>query len=146
MQVAGLDAAIDNAKAMTGLSQHELFLYKRNEIQSALSAQPIHDQTKKAIERALARFYELEDTYRLFSKKSDFQQDSFVDDLTKLGGIAILDFSADGAPGVELPVKQFVMSYIAATFVSQVFGVQDEGSDTLPGFPNRRGAKLLPRP
>jgi len=138
LQVAGLDRAIEDAMELTGLSQHDLFTHKREEITRALDSQVtskmLHDQTRKAIDRALGRFYDLEDSYHLFSKKSDFQNEVFVDEMTRKGGVAILDFSADGAPGVELPVKQFVMSFIAATLFRKFSDYKTSGQTRFMAF------------
>lgn len=71
-------------------------------------------QTIRAAKRALNRFYELERIYELFSSKSELKDIKFVDNLVNNRSIYIIDFSADGAPGVSIEAKQFVMGYLAA--------------------------------
>jgi DNA helicase HerA-like ATPase len=44
---------------------------------------------------------------------------NFIDEITSKGGVAIFDFSADGAPGVDLKTKQFVMTYLATLLFNQ---------------------------
>jgi hypothetical protein len=85
--------------------------------------------TKSAVRRALNNFVAIEREHKLLSTKSDLQeaiitnniieQVKFVDQITKEGGIAIFDFSADGAPGVDLKTKQFVMTYLASLLFEQ---------------------------
>ena len=85
--------------------------------------------TKSAVRRALNSFITIEREHKLLSTKSDLQeaiitnniieQVNFVDQITKEGGVAIFDFSADGAPGVDLKTKQFVMTYLASLLFEQ---------------------------
>jgi DNA helicase HerA-like ATPase len=73
----------------------------------------ISGPTVAAINRALEKFKGVEDNYNLMSEEPKLDK-SFVDNLTKNREIAIMDFSAAGAPGVDPPLKQFVMSYLAS--------------------------------
>jgi len=73
----------------------------------------IHAATAAAIRRGLNKFMEIERQYNLLSETPQIEG-KFVDDLTKNRGIAIFDFSADGAPGVPLSLKQLVISYLAS--------------------------------
>jgi len=85
--------------------------------------------TKGAIKRALNTFVTIEKDHKLLSTKSDLQeatgtngiieQVKFIEDITRDGGIAIFDFSADAAPGVDLKTKQFVMTYLASLLFEQ---------------------------
>jgi DNA helicase HerA-like ATPase len=85
--------------------------------------------TKGAVKRALNSFVTIEREHKLLSIESDLQeatiidniieQVNFVDQITKEGGVAIFDFSADGAPGVDLKTKQFVMTYLASLLFEQ---------------------------
>jgi DNA helicase HerA-like ATPase len=78
----------------------------------------VHSQTKPAIVRALGKFREIEDTYRLLSTTPQLNFD-FIDNLTKNREIAIIDFSADGAPGVPPNLKQLITSYLSAILYSR---------------------------
>lgn len=74
----------------------------------------VHSQTRPAVERALRKFREIDSPEcRLLSTAPQLGFD-FVDRLTQNREIALIDFSADGAPGVSLALKQLVMSYLAA--------------------------------
>jgi DNA helicase HerA-like ATPase len=61
----------------------------------------------------------LDSEYNLISKDSPLTQVDFVDRITAERGVAILDFSADGAPGVDLPTKQLVISYLASKLLTR---------------------------
>jgi len=74
---------------------------------------PIHSQTAAAIQRGLEKFLEIENQHGLLSAKPHIEND-FIDELTLNRGIAIIDFSADGAPGIPLSIKQLVISYISS--------------------------------
>jgi DNA helicase HerA-like ATPase len=85
--------------------------------------------TKGAVKRALNSFVTIEKEHKLLSTKSNLQEATitdniiehvkFVDQITKEGGVAIFDFSADGAPGVDLKTKQLVMTYLASLLFEQ---------------------------
>ncbi|MHA1331035.1 MAG: ATP-binding protein [Candidatus Hodarchaeales archaeon] len=79
----------------------------------------LHVATRAAIERALQEFCRLETSYSLFSSDSPLKDESFVDTFTKSKNIAIFDFSADGAPGIDLKTKQFVMAYLTSILFDQ---------------------------
>lgn len=72
-----------------------------------------HPATLRAIKNQLNEFYKLEATYKLFSTESSMKDEKFIDDITNNRGIAIIDFSAEGAPGVDPKTKQLVMTYLA---------------------------------
>ena len=71
-------------------------------------------QSKPSIIRAFEKFMIIEEKYRLLSTKSKLTDPNFIDEITKEGNVAILDFSEDGATSVEIETKQLVMTYIAS--------------------------------
>src|SRR5262249_24929281 len=102
-----------------GLSQHDLFTTNITNLRKAIDgAKPeqISSPTKPSIHRALDVFTRvLDQDNQLFSDRSCewFNIHARIEELTK-GGVAILDFSAEGATGVDLPAKQFVIGYLSA--------------------------------
>ncbi|MEM3433313.1 MAG: ATP-binding protein [Candidatus Methanomethyliaceae archaeon] len=110
------------------------------------SASEIHDAAKGAILRALAKFRETEDRYQLFSHRSPLQDGGWVDDLTRRGNIAIVDFSAEGAPGVELPVKQLVMTYLATVLFASFTQYKVRGEDRYLLFVIEEAQNFCPAP
>lgn len=71
-------------------------------------------QSKSAMERAFDKFMEIEDNFHLLSTESRLTDLNFIQQITRHGGVAIIDFSEDGATGVEIQTKQLVMTYIAS--------------------------------
>ncbi|MCD6357361.1 MAG: ATP-binding protein [Thermoproteales archaeon] len=119
-QISGLVTAFEILKDKGYYSLHQFFSdnAKRKKLQETiekLSDKPYSYATAtiKAIKRQLDEFFKLEDTYKLFSSPSPMKDENFVDNITQNRGIAIVDFSAEGAPGVELKTKQLVMAYLA---------------------------------
>jgi hypothetical protein len=73
----------------------------------------LHSGTVAAVLRALEKFFDVENEHGLLSQEPKLGQ-GFVDNLTKNREIAIIDFSAAGAPGIPPNLKQFVVSYFAS--------------------------------
>jgi len=123
LQVAGIEILIDNMIARGDITEGnfqnvftnpDAFDRARARL-AALSHRntPIHSATAAAIQRGLNKFREIENQHGLLSAKPSMEND-FIDDLTSNREIAIIDFSADGAPGIPLSVKQLVISYISS--------------------------------
>jgi DNA helicase HerA-like ATPase len=74
----------------------------------------IHPQTANAIQRQLDTFSrDVVENYRLIGRTSEPFTYQIVDDLVNNGGMIIIDFTAVGAPGYPLHLKQFIVYYIA---------------------------------
>jgi DNA helicase HerA-like ATPase len=124
LQVSYLEALFDfmiNEKGYSGIQN--IFRNYFNELIQGLEElaerAEIHHSTKAAVSRALNSFRAIEDQYRLLSTSSELMNINFIDEITSKGGVAIFDFSADGAPGVDLKTKQFVMTYLATLLFNQ---------------------------
>lgn len=89
-----------------------------DQLNSLKEDKTIHSSTGPAIQRALEKFREIESRHRLLSANTKFSKE-YIDDLTKNREIAIIDFSADGAPGVPLSVKQLIVSYLSSLLFSK---------------------------
>jgi len=123
LQVAGIEILIEDMSTRGDIAEGDFqSIFTNSDIferaKSRLAAlsrrnTPIHSQTAAAIQRGLEKFREIENQYRLLSTHPHIETD-FIDDLTLNRGIAIVDFSADGAPGVPLSVKQLIISYISS--------------------------------
>ncbi|MEM4177969.1 MAG: ATP-binding protein [Candidatus Caldarchaeum sp.] len=102
--VADLNALFSNQK---------LFENLKNLLGNPPEGISIHEQTARAIERQLDTFKrDIIDNYQLISKAHPFTG-STVDELVKKGGLAVIDFTVNGAPGYPLYLKQFTVYYIA---------------------------------
>jgi hypothetical protein len=132
LQVDGIDTLFERMKA-NGYTIQDLFIHNFDDLLDELDTYAnetrMHPGTRGAISRALRSFRIIEGEHRLLSTKSDLQdarvsssgveEVAFIDQITREGSIAIFDFSADGAPGVDLKTKQFVMTYLATLLFEQ---------------------------
>lgn len=109
-------------------------------------ATEIHDAAKSAILRALSKFKEVEDRHSLLSQSSPLQEEQWVDELTRQGNIALIDFSAEGAPGVELPMKQLVMTYLAAVLFASFTKYKVQGENRYLLFVIEEAQNFCPDP
>lgn len=129
LQVAGLARVLDSLEAegykLTSLFQSPRVLRERLD---EIPDRQIHSSSKAAINRAIDHFHnKMEYEHDLLSTGSDFTREEFVDELTQQRGVAIVDFSADGAPGIDLPTKQFVMTYLAKVLYNQFSIFKQQG-------------------
>ncbi len=133
LQINGIEALFERMKAKGFTSIHDIFLHNYRDLLNELEAMAeeidMHSSTQGAISRALNNFMNVETRHSLLSAKSDLrdvkksdgdiEEVKFVDNITKDGGIMIFDFSADGAPGIDLATKQLVMTYLASVLFNQ---------------------------
>lgn len=120
IQLSGIKALFDAMEAEGERSIHEIFADEDkfeemlNMLEKLTKSKKIPFQSKPAILRAFDKFMEIEEKYHLLSTKSKLTAPDFIENITSEGGIAILDFSEDGATSVEIQTKQLVMTYIAS--------------------------------
>jgi len=131
LQVHGLERTLVGLKDQ-GYKFSELFTSSYCELLSEIDQKAkdeIHPSAKSAIQRAISKFKEVGEKHSLFSQESDLRSEGWVDRLTKNGNIAIIDFSAEGAPGVDLPTKQLVVTYLAAMLFESFTQYKIRGED-----------------
>ncbi len=120
IQLSGIKTLFDSLKLEGEDSIHNLFADedKYQELLEALDkltkSKKIPFQSKPSIIRAFEKFMVIEEKYHLLSTKSKLTEPNFIDEITTEGGIAVLDFSEDGATSVEIETKQLVMTYVAS--------------------------------
>jgi len=125
LQISGIESSFPTLRALGypwGDDKHQIFTndeYFRQFKDHVNGRDDIHFTTKRAILAALDKFKKVEEDFHILSESSPLQEDGFIDDLTSHGSISIIDFSADGAPGVDLPEKQLVVSYLATVLFSR---------------------------
>lgn len=123
LQLSGIVTLFEHMNVERGYdSRHDLFLDNYQELIDDLrgfDTRRISAPTKTAIERSLEKIREIEDNHKLLSTKSLLKEEDFIDNITKSGSIAVIDFSADGATGVDLPTKQLVMTYLASILLKR---------------------------
>jgi hypothetical protein len=111
--------AYDSIQAV--LQDRGLLATLRNTILQ-LPPQVVHPASASGAVRALDNFVGVvEGRHRLLSAQSPISNPAqdFVDDLTSSHGLAIVDFSAEGAPGVDLRIKQLVVTYLATLLLNR---------------------------
>ena len=116
LQVSAIEILIEKLLE-EGHDINDLFINKykhfRDELNN-LEHTVVHSSSKKAAIRALDKFHKVvEKDNQLLSTESILKSEKFIDQITSEGGIALIDFSADGAPGVNIQLKQLAMTYLA---------------------------------
>ncbi len=117
LQLHLLSRALEIAREM-GVSFNRLFLNPRlidESLDRATRELDVHPQTLRAVRSAISKFRcDLVDRYRMISLGEEHKLDrSFVEDVTTEPLLVIMDFSADGSPGIPLIVKQLVVAFLA---------------------------------
>jgi len=124
LQVSGLERVLRELEAR-GYGFTELLtervglVYEVLEELSRGRGAAIHAQTARAIRAAVEKFHrDIVEGYRVISRRPGLDA-GFIEELAREPGLAILDFSAEGAPGVPLPVRQLVVAYLARLLYKQ---------------------------
>jgi DNA helicase HerA-like ATPase len=141
LQVAGLEMALRRLKE-DGYSMTSLLLENRSfegrllvELERAREDRLIHDQTLNAIRRALNKFRsDVVDKYELIAYRGQVTLSSdLIDSVTnpKNPALIIIDFSADGAPGASLQLKQLIVAYITKLLLKKFTEYKMRGSDRI---------------
>jgi len=128
LQISGIESSFSTLRGLGypwGEDKHQIFTndeYFRQFRDHINAREDIHFTTRRAILAALDKFRKVDEDFHIFSETSPLKSNRFIDDLTSHGSIAIIDFSADGAPGVDLPEKQLVVSYLATVLFKKFTG------------------------
>jgi hypothetical protein len=123
LQIHGIEKKLQDLKD-GGLSINSLFTNYFDTLEHEVNDDAeIHSSTRPAIIRALKKFRDdvegVQEGMKLLSQDSPLKDKKTFDELTRFGNIAIVDFSAEAAPGVDLPMKQLVMNYLATLLFDQ---------------------------
>jgi len=148
LQIHGLERTLQEMLEQ-GYALKQLFTSSYDRLTAHIEAKDtreLHQMAKGAILRALSKFKEAEDKHQLFSQESLLQEEKWVDELTRQGDIALIDFSAEGAPGVELPMKQLVMTYLAAVLFASFTRYKVQGEDRYLLFVIEEAQNFCPDP
>ncbi|MEM3551687.1 MAG: ATP-binding protein [Candidatus Aenigmatarchaeota archaeon] len=122
LQVAGIETLIQTMEARGDIAHEnyqqiflddDIFRMALHRLEELRKSDAIHSATAAAIYRGLNKFREIENRFSLLSETPRIEGD-FIDNLTEKRFIAILDFSADAAPGVPLSLRQLVISYLSS--------------------------------
>ncbi|MET1128524.1 MAG: ATP-binding protein [Thermoproteota archaeon] len=131
LQVSALERAIKELEEV--YTKTELFLDKvgalRQALEDLVSEKIVHHQTARAVMSAVEKFRaDVVEGLRLVSKRPTLNE-GFVDRITEKPALTILDFSAEGAPGVPLPIKQLVVAYLARLLYRKFTEYKMSGKD-----------------
>jgi len=132
LQVSGLDYLFERMKEDGYESMQEVFRTHFDDLIERLrgfTREEMHEATKGTVERALNEFITIERKHQLLTTKSSLKDEKFVEDITKDRGIAIMDFSAYAAPGIDLKTKQLVMTYLASMLFDKFTRFKIEGKE-----------------
>lgn len=140
LQVAGLENALRTLHE-DGYSMTSLFLERQNfegklmaRLERAKEDRLIHDPTFQAIRRALEKFRRDIHNYELLAYEREVTiSSSFIDKITdpKYPTLVLVDFSADGAPGISLQLKQLVVAYITKLLLKKFTEYKINGSERI---------------
>jgi len=139
LQVAGLEMVLRELKEdkylMTLLFREERYFKGKliARLEEMKDEKLIHDQTLRAIERALNKFKnDVVDKYELitYSEQATFAP-KLIDSITdpKNPTLMIVDFSADGAPGAPLQLKQLIVAYVTKLLLKKFTEYKVKGAD-----------------
>jgi len=142
LQVAGLELVLRRLYEEEAYRVSQLFIEDRNfervllpGLERARDERLIHDQTLRAIIRAVTKFKnDVIDQYELVTFKNLVTLSTeFIDSITDPDNptLAIIDFSTDGAPGVSIQLKQLVVSYITKLLLKKFTNYKIEGKDKI---------------
>lgn len=142
LQVAGLELVLRRLYEEEAYRVSQLFIEDRNfervllpGLERARDERLIHDQTLRAIIRAVTKFKnDVIDQYELVTFKNLVTLSTkFIDSITDPDNptLAIIDFSTDGAPGVSIQLKQLVVSYITKLLLKKFTSYKIEGKDKI---------------
>lgn len=124
LQVSAIQRKMDQLEEAMGFTKHDLLTTQFQSLYDLVDTAGSNDiphQTKPAVLRALNVFRRrMDEDNRLLSDTECpwFEIQQMIESLTR-GGVAILDFSADGATGIDLPIKQFVIGYLSAVLFQE---------------------------
>ncbi len=117
LQVSALEKVLRELGEVYGYT--ELFTHRIRELYEALSDSSraresgFHPQTLRAARSAVEKFYrDIVEGYKLVTREPTLSSE-LIDEITARPSLVIIDFSAEGAPGIPLPVKQLVIGYLA---------------------------------
>jgi len=88
-------------------------------------------------------FYNKIKNYSFVSSSSTFN-DQTLDILWNTKGLSIIDFSADGSPGVDIPTKQLIVSYVSRLVLKYLTNAKYSGKQKLIGVVIEEAQNYIP--
>ncbi len=134
MQVSALDRVlselVEEGYGLTELLTERIGdVYAKLEELSRGREAVIHHQTARAVRAALDKFHrEVYKTHGILGGEPTLDE-NFIDEITAAPSLTIIDFSADGAPGAPLQVKQLIVAYVARLLYSRFTSYKVRGEE-----------------
>ncbi|ARM74956.1 ATP-binding protein [Acidianus manzaensis] len=135
----------DNKEYNTLLGKEEGISLLQQEIQSEnLKEVGFSPSTGRAVISALEIFKDrIVKRFKLVSNSSSVNE-STLDIIWENKGLLIIDFSADGSPGVDISTKQLIVSYISRLLLNYLTKAKYSGSQKLLSFIIEEAQNYIP--
>ena len=105
-----------------------------------------HHQTGRAVKSALEKLHrDLVIEHQLLSQSPRLDE-RFIDTITRNPSLVIVDFSAEGAPGVALPLKQLIIAYIARLLYKEFTRFKVTGDERYIALVLEEAQNYVPNP
>jgi len=123
--------------------QHHLLVDRLEELARSRRA---HHQTVRAAIAALEKFYrDLVENHGIVSGSPTLSRE-LVEEIVGRPGLAILDFSAEGSPGIPLAVKQLVVAYVSRLLYNLFTGYKIAGREAYILYALEEAQNYAPNP
>lgn len=99
--------------------------------------------TIRAVGSSLEVFYSKMKKFSLVSSVSTFNEQT-LDILWNTKGLGIIDFSADGSPGVDISTKQLIVSYVSRLVLDYLTKAKYSGKQKLIGLVIEEAQNYIP--
>ncbi len=150
LQVSLLERALRELEGVYGFT--ELLTERMTELMETVDSlsrgpgAPFHPQTGRAVRSALEKIRaDLVETYGLLSRRPSLDE-RLVDEATGGPMMVILDFSAEGAPGVPLPLRQLVLAYLARLLYKKFTDYKSRGVERYMALVIEEAQNYAPNP
>ena len=140
---------LEQALSQHDPSEYNWLLSTREGIESlkveldSLKSSGFSPSTIRAVISSLEVFYSKVKSYSFVSSSSTFNEQT-LDILWNNKGLAIIDFSADGSPGVDIPTKQLIVSYISRLVLKYLTNAKYSGKQKLIGIVIEEAQNYIP--
>lgn len=153
LQTRGLRTAIETVYNQhhneAGFHTNQIFLDHdledelRGELARMERAREMIWSTRAAIDRALDSFEDALNEQQFIAENPELTAE-FLDTLTRNHEMAIIDFSADGAPGISLQLKQMIVGYLATITFSSFTTFKSRGEPRYMVFAIEEAHNYIP--
>ncbi len=150
LQVAALERTLRIISDEHGIEPHKAVVDSpealMDKLEELAQQRIVHHQTLRAVYTAIDKFHQdLVETYRIVTEAPSLRREN-IDVLVKTPSLLIVDFSAEGAPGLPLTVKQLIVAYIARILYTQFTEYKMKGNEAYVLFAIEEAQNYAPNP